>query len=61
MVASCDQQKSKLHAVADGLWVVELRVRQVKIGSKSCYGKPLCVSVPSNNLGLRDFERLFSD
>ena len=24
------------------------------------YGKPLCLSVPSNNLGLRDFESLFS-
>ena len=35
-VASCDHQKSKLRAVADGFWVAELRVRKVKIGSKSC-------------------------
>ena len=25
-------------AVVDGFWVVEVRVRQVKIGSKSCFG-----------------------
>ena len=39
-VASCDHQKSKLRAVAgaEGFWVVELRVRQLKIGSKSCFG-----------------------
>ena len=36
---SCDHQKSKLGAVADGFWVAELRVRQVKIGSKSCFGR----------------------
>ena len=32
-------QKSKLHgvAVANGFWVPELRVRKVKIGSKSCF------------------------
>jgi hypothetical protein len=40
-VASCDHQKSKLRAVAvaDGFWVAELQVRQVKIGSKSCFAK----------------------
>ena len=39
VVASCDHQKSKLRAVAgaDGFWVAELRVRQLKIGSKSCF------------------------
>ena len=39
MVASCDHQKSKLRAVAgaEGFWVAELRVRQLKIGSKSCF------------------------
>ena len=38
--ARCDHQKSKLCAVevADGFWVVELWVRQVKIGSKSYFG-----------------------
>ena len=37
-LASCDHQKSKLRAVAgaEGFWVAELRVRQLKIGSKSC-------------------------
>ena len=41
MRASCDHQKSKLRAVAgaEGFWVAELRVRQLKIGSKSCFGK----------------------
>ena len=36
--ASCDHQKSKLRAVAvaDSFWVAGLRVRKVKIGSKSC-------------------------
>ena len=38
-VASWDHQKSKLHTVADGFWVAELRVQQVKIGSKSCFAK----------------------
>ena len=40
-LASCDGQKSKLHAVAgaERFWVAELRVRQLKIGSKSCFGK----------------------
>ena len=39
-LASCDHQKSKLRAVAgaEGFWVAELRVRQLKIGSKSCFG-----------------------
>ena len=39
-VASCDHQKSKLRAVAgaEGFWVAELQVRQLKIGSKSCSG-----------------------
>ena len=38
-LGSCDHQKSKLHAVAgaEGFWVAELRVRQLKIGSKSCF------------------------
>ena len=38
-VASCDCQKCKLCAVAgaEGLWVAELRVRQLKIGRKSCF------------------------
>ena len=37
--ASCDYQKCKLCAVAGakGFWVEELRVRQVKIGRKSCF------------------------
>ena len=36
-LASCDHQKSKLRAVAgaEGFWVAELRVPQLKIGSKS--------------------------
>ena len=36
-LASCDHQKSKLRAVAgaEEFWVAELRVRQLKIGSKS--------------------------
>ena len=38
-VASCNQQKSKLRAVADGFQVTELQVRQVKIGSKSCFAR----------------------
>ena len=40
-VASCNHQKSKLRAVAgaEGFWFAELRVRQLKIGSKSCFGK----------------------
>ena len=38
-LASWDHQKSKLRAVAgaEGFWVAELRVRQLKIGSKSCF------------------------
>ena len=36
-VASCDHQKSKLRAVAEGFWVAELQVRQVKIGRKSFF------------------------
>ena len=38
-VASCDHQKSKLRevAVANDFWVAELRMRQVKIGRKSCF------------------------
>ena len=37
----CDHQKSKLRVVAgaEGFWVAELRVRQLKIGSKSCFDK----------------------
>ena len=39
-LASCNHQKSKLRAVAGAelCWVAELRVRQLKIGSKSCFG-----------------------
>ena len=39
-LASCDHQKSKLRAVAGAelCWVAELRVRQLKIGRKSCFG-----------------------
>ena len=37
-VASCEHQKCKLRAVAEGFWLAELRVRQLKIGSKSCFG-----------------------
>ena len=38
-IASCDHQKSKLHTVAsaEGFWVAELWVRQLKIGRKSCF------------------------
>jgi hypothetical protein len=38
-LASCDHQKCKMRAVAGakGFWVAELRVRQLKIGSKSCF------------------------
>ena len=38
-LASCDHQKSKLRAVAgaERFWVAGLRVRQLKIGSKSCF------------------------
>ena len=38
-LASCDHQKSKLRAVASAeeFWVAELQVRQLKIGSKSCF------------------------
>ena len=40
VLASCNHQKSKLRAVAgaEGFWVAELRVRQLKIVSKSCFG-----------------------
>ena len=40
VVASCDHQKSKLRAVAgaEGFWIVELRVWQLRIGRKSCFG-----------------------
>ena len=36
--ANCDHQNSKLCAVAGAevFWVAELRVRQLKIGRKSC-------------------------
>ena len=39
VLASCDHQKSKLGAVAgaEGFWVAELQLRQLKIGSKSCF------------------------
>ena len=39
-LASCDHQKSKLRAVAgaERFWVAGLRVRQLKIGRKSCFG-----------------------
>ena len=38
--ANCDHQNSKLRAVAgaEGFRVAELRVRQLKIGRKSCLG-----------------------
>ena len=38
-LASCDHQKSKLSAVAGAeiFWVAGLRVRQLKIGCKSCF------------------------
>ena len=44
-VASCDQQESKLRTVAgaEGFWVAELRVRQVKIGQKSCFDIYYCL------------------
>ena len=39
--ANCDHQNRKLRAVAgaEGFRVAELRVRQLKIGCKSCFGK----------------------
>ena len=39
-VASCDHQKSKLREVAgaEGFWVAEFPVQQLKIGRKSCFG-----------------------
>ena len=39
-LASCDHQKCKLRMVADakGFWIVELRVQQLIIGRKSCFG-----------------------
>jgi len=37
-VASCNHQKCKLHVGGKGFWVAELRVRQVKIVRKSCFG-----------------------
>ena len=39
-LASCDHQKSKLCTVAgvERFWVAGLRVRQLKIGRKSCSG-----------------------
>ena len=39
-ITSCNHQKSKLRAVAgaEGFWFAELRVLQLKIGSKSCFG-----------------------
>ena len=45
-LASCDHQKSKLRAVAGAelCWVAELRVRQLKIGSKSCFAINMSVS-----------------
>ena len=59
MLASCDHQKSKLCAVAgaEGFWSAELRVRQLKIGSKSCFGlHARFASIPSqfhySNYGL---------
>ena len=38
-LAICEHQKSKLRSDAgvEGFWVAELRVRQLKIGSKSCF------------------------
>ena len=41
--ANCDHQNSKLRAVAgaEGFRVAELRVRQLKIGRKSCLGNYL--------------------
>ena len=49
VLASCDHQKYKLRAVAgvEGFWVAELRVRQLKLGRKSCFGNFLvlyCIS-----------------
>ena len=39
--ANCDHQNSKLRAVAgaESFNVAELRVRQLKIGRKSCFAK----------------------
>ena len=39
-VANCDHQNSKLRRVAgaEGFWVSGLRVQQLKIGRKSCFG-----------------------
>ena len=39
--ANCDHQNSKLRAVAgaEGFRVAKLRVRQLKIGRKSCFAK----------------------
>ena len=37
-LASCDHQKSKLLAGAEGFSVAELQVRQLKIGRNSCFG-----------------------
>ena len=44
-LASCDHQKSKLRAVAgaEEFWVAELRVWQLKIGSKSWFDKKVSV------------------
>ena len=40
-LATCDHQKCKLRAVvgAEGFWVAEFRVQQLKIGCKSCFDK----------------------
>ena len=37
--ANCDHQNSNLRAVAgaEGFWVAELQVRQLKKGRKSCF------------------------
>ena len=51
-VASCDHQKSKLRAVAvaEGFWVAELQVRQVKIGRNSSFDTYVEFSVIINKL-----------
>ena len=41
VLVNCNHQKSNLRTVegADGFWVAELRVRQLKTGRKSCFAK----------------------
>ena len=56
--ANCDHEKCKLHAVvgAEGFWFAELRVRQLKIGCKSCFGKLLLVVETSVLMKVRQKE-----